>query len=288
MSILLIIRALWIIGNRWLRWAIVIVASWPALIAFAALVGWPTLTAVVALLPLVAVVFGLVGFNPRRPRRRLQGQPLVIAAIGAAWPRFLKAIALVIGTELAFGAYFAAIPVANDRGLIPLALLLLLAISFLAMSGSVKKVMSALVIAFIVLTAVFVLGGRDKTKRRYENAKGTVAEWVGSVSATTAAAPAPAPASRTLELAPGEWTEVPIPPYHEFRFDSPDTILVRNKLGREFVLAPNGRITRRNDGVAVESFGRDIPGFTLFAGAKSGPTTVVFSQWPCPTQPCVR
>jgi len=37
MSILLIIRALWIIGNRWLRWAIVIVASWPALIAFAAL-----------------------------------------------------------------------------------------------------------------------------------------------------------------------------------------------------------------------------------------------------------
>ncbi len=169
---------LWDTGSFWARLAIVLIAGWPFAITLVAFVGWPALTATVALVPLLAIAFWLFALF----------DPMVIAAIGIVWPRFLKTMALVVGTELAFGVYFTIVPVTNDRALIPLALLLLLAIAFLAMSGSVKRVMSALVIAFVVLTAVFALGGRDEAKEKYKDAKATVTEWAKPTPTAAASA----------------------------------------------------------------------------------------------------
>ncbi len=262
MNFLRIIRALWGIGNLWARLAIIIVASWPVAVTFAALIGWPALTATVALLPLAAIIFGLIALI----------DPLVIGAIGAVWPRFLKALALVIGTELAIGVYFAAVPVASDRGLVPLALLLLLAILFLAMSGKVKGVISALVAAFVILTGIFLLGGREKAKERAKD----VVEWASKPKPPVVTAPT----SRTLELTTTEWVEVSIPRRHEFRTDPADTVLVRNLLGKEFMKTPDGKIIRMADMVRVESFGDPIPGLKLHFRAYRRPTKLVFSYWP--------
>jgi hypothetical protein len=272
MYFFLFIRRLWSVGNYWARLAIIIVASWPLIIALTALIGWPALTVTVALLPLIAVVFGLIGLNPRHPRRRLRGQPLVIAAIGAVWPRFLRTLALIIGTELAIGAYFAAVPVANDRGLIPLALLLLLAIIFLALSGWRGRVMSALVVVFIVLTAIFLLGGREKTKERARRA----VEWVKPKP------PAPVRTSRILEV-DRQWLTVPLPEYQEFDFlplDAP--ILIRRVDGETFERRPDGtllHILRGGRREVVTDIGRPIPGYSLDLSA-TGHSRVVFSMWP--------
>jgi len=274
MNFLLFIRRLWRVGNYWARLAIIIVASWPVLITLAAFIGWPALTATVALLPLIAVVFGLIGLNPRHPRRRLRGQPLVIAAIGAAWPAFLRGALWIIGTELAIGAYFAAVPVANDRGLIPLALLLLLAIIFLALSGGARRVVAALVVVFVVLTAIFLLGGREKTKERARRA----VEWVKPKP------PAPVRTSRILEV-DRQWLTVPLPEYREFDFlplDGP--VLIRRVDGTVYERRPDGtllRILRGGRREVVQDMGRPIPGYSVDLSSANGATTrVAFSMWP--------
>lgn len=79
------IGKLWHRGGIWARLAIVIIALWPVLITFAAFIGWSFLTAIVALLPLAAIVFGLIALI----------DPLVIAVIGTVWPKFLKTSALI-------------------------------------------------------------------------------------------------------------------------------------------------------------------------------------------------
>jgi hypothetical protein len=249
--------------------AIIVVASWPLLVTFAAFVGWPALTATVALLPLVASVAGLVAFL----------DPLVIGAIGAVWPKFLKAAALVVGTELAFGVYFTIVPVANDRALIPLALLLMLTIAFIAMSGAgVKRVMSALVTSLVILTIVFALGGRNETKEKYEDAKATVTEWATpaprTVTTTTSGSASP-------NLMVGDrWTEVRIPTHHWFQLDPEKRIRVRLRNGQEFEKTPDGQWFNAR-GEPVSQLPDVIPGLSLdLRSADNTPTQVVFTTWP--------
>ncbi|MBI4085788.1 MAG: hypothetical protein HY433_00910 [Candidatus Liptonbacteria bacterium] len=154
-SIWRVVVALWGIGNYWLRAAIVIFASWPVLIVLAAFIGWPALTATVALLPLVGLVIALMTiFDPL----------VLVALVPFGFGRIaLAGFAGLIGLELAVGAYFAAVPVANDRGLIPLQLLLVVGIAFLAISGF-RRMAVLLGIALAVIAAISFVGGREEAK----------------------------------------------------------------------------------------------------------------------------
>lgn len=204
------IGKLWHRGGIWARLAIVIIALWPVLITFAAFIGWSFLTAIVALLPLAAIVFGLIALI----------DPLVIAVIGTVWPKFLKTSALIIGTELAIGVYFSAVPVENERGLIPLALLLLLAIIFLVLGQKMKIIASILIILFLSLTLIFIFG-RDKA---WEKTK-EVVEWIIKPSTT----PQPQPTLSTTvpsetQLKPAEPPMWPVGAVETVTLNKGDTV----------------------------------------------------------------
>ncbi len=141
------VRNLWYAGNYWVRWAILIAALWPIAIAVAALTGWTFLTAVIALIPFVAIVFGLIATF----------DPLVIAAAGtsASGRKILTAAAAIIGAELAVGVFFSVVPVANNPGLIPLTLLTMVALVFLALSGTKGRAVAMLTLVLIGITAMF-------------------------------------------------------------------------------------------------------------------------------------
>lgn len=158
---------IWDTGNYWVRLGIFLLAAWPVIMAIAAFTPYPAFKAIVAMLPLLAIVF--VFFAVVDP---------LIWGIVVAHPigrRILKWIALIIGVELTMGAYYAAVPVHTDRGLIPLVLLFALAGFFLAISapaGKIKRVVLSLIVASgIVLTFIFFLGGREKASARIEDLK---------------------------------------------------------------------------------------------------------------------
>lgn len=258
-----IIRALWGIGNYWARWAIIIVASWPILITLAAFTGYPAFTATVTFLPLTAVVFGLIAVF----------DPLIIAAIGIKWPSFLKTVSVIVGGELALGVYFAAVPVANDRGLIPVALIAWLAIFFLSVSKlGLKKIVSALLFALAVITAVFFLGGRARAGERIENLTGK------TTSATSTET------SRILAVGRG-WLTIPLAEYRSFDFlplDGP--VLIRRVDGAVFERRPDRTLLRVLGGgrqEVVEDMGKPIPGYSVDLSSKSGAAIkVVFTMRP--------
>lgn len=189
-----VVVALWGIGNFWLRVAIAIVASWPVLIVLAALFGWSALTATVALLPLVSLVIILMtSFDPAF---------LAVLGFFGGGRTVLGWIASIIGIELTIGTYFAAVPVANDRTLIPLAILVILAITLLALGvrpGIMRRLITLLAAFLVLLTTVFFLGGREKASERLERA------------IASASAPAGGLASQTFEVGPRDWVKKPIP-----------------------------------------------------------------------------
>lgn len=151
-------RNLWYAGNYWVRWAILILAFWPICIAVVAPIGSQGFTATVALLPLLPIVLGLIAVF----------DPLVIAAVGnfALGRKVLTVLATIIGAELAVGVFFSAVPVANDRGLIPLALLVMIAIVFFVLSGIKGKMVSLLIMVLVGIAAIMFVGGRDKVSSK--------------------------------------------------------------------------------------------------------------------------
>ncbi len=153
-----ITRDLWYAGNYWARWTILTLVLWPILITITALTGWQFAIATVALLPLLAIVFGIIAAL----------DPLVIAAIGtsASGRKILMSLAMIIGVELAVGVFFSAVPVANDRGLIPLALLTMVAIVFFMLSGMKGKLVTVLVAVLVGIAAVMFMGGREEIVKK--------------------------------------------------------------------------------------------------------------------------
>lgn len=156
--------ALWNTGNRIARAAILLIVLWPALVAVIALIGFPAITSIVALVPVMAIALSIVAAI----------DPIVIAVIAA----FKKGrtvftwIATIIAMELVLGVYFSVVPIWNDRGLVPVVVLVAVAMFFLAVGVKGKTQKTAIGVMFVIiviLTAIFFLGGREKVVAKFES-----------------------------------------------------------------------------------------------------------------------
>lgn len=246
-----VVVPLWRIGNYWVRWAIAIVASWPILIALAGLVGWPALTATVALLPLVAIVCGLIAIF----------DPLVLATLAPfrIGRTVLSGLAAIIGLELSVGVYFAAVPVASDRGLVPLTLVAILAVLFLAISvGKIARIAVVFPLGVLaVLTTIFLVGGREEASRRIEAARVGGGSTPGAYS--------------TLVVGERDEKEVVLPPRSWFDVSSDKPIVIRLTNGAVFEKDPGGTLYKKLPNgtlAAVASLGDEIPGSVIYIRAK--------------------
>jgi hypothetical protein len=259
---------LWDTGNYWVRWALGIVVTWPILMAFAALTPWVALKASVALVPLLVVAAGIIAVF----------DPLVfgLIAIPKTGRRFLVWLLTIVGVELGLGTYLAAVPVSNDRGLIPLVILIAVTMGFLAVgirNKVAKAVIWLLLVVWIILTAIFFLGGREQAGRRAEN-------WLQQLSAPSRAAEQPSTQAITVG---SEWVELPSIPYHYWFRTDPVNGLIRLKRwdDEEFIQKP-GEQPFPVKGEKKPGLGDVIPGNSFFAKAeKSGEKVkVIFSLWP--------
>lgn len=151
----------WNAGSKWLKWGIGIVAFWPIPMVFAALTPDTAIKAIVALLPLIGIAIILFTIF----------DPMVIGVIGgfSAGRRFLGRLIGIVAFELVIGIYLAIFPLSNDKGLVPLALLLLVSIPFIlfGMTGKARRWLLTLVVIAIIGIAVIVsLGGRKEAKKQ--------------------------------------------------------------------------------------------------------------------------
>lgn len=146
---------LWDTGNFWGRVFILSLVCWPLLLAAVAATGGnSTLTALLALIPFLTLVLGIAIY------------PVIDVAVLALEEGrgILKWIAAIIGVELVIGVYFSMVPLSNDSGLAPLLVLVIAAIILLSLSQKLKFIRFILWVTFIVLTLIFVVGGREKAK----------------------------------------------------------------------------------------------------------------------------
>ena len=146
----------WRTGNFWGRIFILLIVCWPLFLALIATIGAGTaITSLLALIPFFAIVAGIAAY------------PVISAALVYfnKSRNILGWIAAIIGTELVIGAYFSALPLSNDRGLVPLLILVIAALVLLSLAKKLAFVRSILWIALIILTAIFIFGGREEVKK---------------------------------------------------------------------------------------------------------------------------
>src|ERR1700722_2465690 len=141
-------------ANFALRIALLIVVLWPlsALAAAMLLHGSraQTFVPLVDMLLLAALVFVILG------------SPFGLAVLwkyNLAKKGFLFLIGL-IGVELTIGVYLTVIPVSSDNGLVPLLLLSAMALLLLWISKFAQPVRILLTLVLVVITVVFIAGGR--------------------------------------------------------------------------------------------------------------------------------
>src|ERR1700689_1695016 len=112
-----VLGALWRRGNSWLRLACGILIAWPFAIAIlAALVSPPAAMTVIPIFTL-AILLVLLAY--------LLNISLALAIVASieGGRRIVLGLISLIGAELVIGVYFSVVPVANDRGLVPLLVL---------------------------------------------------------------------------------------------------------------------------------------------------------------------
>src|SRR3972149_10329301 len=146
----------WRTGNFWGGIFILLIVCWPLFLALIATIGAGTaITSLLALIPFFAIVAGVAAY------------PVISAALVYfnKSRNILGWIAAIIGTELVIGAYFSALPLSNDRGLVPLLILVIAALVLLSLAKKLAFVRSILWIALIILTAIFIFGGREEVKK---------------------------------------------------------------------------------------------------------------------------
>lgn len=167
-----VLTALWNTGNRWARIAIAVIVLWPLLLIVVAMAGIPALTSFLALAPIAAILLLIFAFF----------DPLLIAAV-ATFPqgrKILRWIVMLISVELIIGVYCSVVPVWNDRGLIPLAFLVAVVLLLLSFFAGVfgqrvlKVTIYILLLLFVLLTAIFFLGGRENVAQKTKNFYQTV------------------------------------------------------------------------------------------------------------------
>ena len=187
---------LWDTGNFYIRLAIVLVLGWPVLMSFAVLAGVRGDAAVaLALIPAGALVLLLLIIPPMLPVLLVvvPSQPFddVWLLRRVRFPsrverlrvlkRTLKFLTLAAGIETAIGVYIAGVPVWRDPGLI-LWLLAFTIVFVLAWFGGVrhKWLTRSFVIVFLVISALFFLGGRQMAAKNVSQAGQKVGQAVSS------------------------------------------------------------------------------------------------------------
>jgi len=155
-EVLRVIASIWNIGNIWLRRVAIFAIAVPLGMLTAAMLipqGFAaTVIPILALLPVVAIVF-----------LALQ-KPMVIAAATTAevGRKAIRAVSLVLAADLVFGVFLSLVPVSNDPGLVPLFVLALVTILLLRIGNAQGLVSSLLTLLAIVLTVIFLIGGRSR------------------------------------------------------------------------------------------------------------------------------
>jgi hypothetical protein len=166
-------RYLWGEAGRWLRIAIFFAAGTFFLILGAALTGIPGLVALAALTPLVPLLLVPVRVNP------------LWLAVAAAWPdrfggnelrRGARWVIAVLALQTGMAFYYAGVEYLApdvDRTLVLVTFALFVFASLLAASppGKAKKwAMRATTAAFLLLTLVFLFGGKTEFGHKLETA----------------------------------------------------------------------------------------------------------------------
>lgn len=210
---------LWQLGNFWIRLAIVFVLAWPAVMVVAvlefagvrgdaavALALVPTVALVLLLLvippmlPVLLVVLPVQPFDDIRFLRRIQFPSR--AERLRVLRRTLKFLTLVAGIETAIGIYLAVVPVWRDRGLI-LWLVAVVVLFVLTRYGWIRHrwLTRAFMVAFLVITLLFFLGGRQEALQLSGRAVQAVSQ---AGQAVGQAVTATVPSVQALQLFPPE------------------------------------------------------------------------------------
>lgn len=147
---------LWNTGDRLLRIAVLLICLWPFVLIDVALLIEP-MVVFLAILP----VFGSILL--------LAEYPMVIAVVSAfdGGRRGLRWIATIIGAELVIGFYLSVVSVSNDPMLVPLLIISLAAILFFAIGAQgdfSRKAVRFFIAVFLILTAIFLLGGTARIR----------------------------------------------------------------------------------------------------------------------------
>lgn len=143
----------WNTGDFWGKIIIFLVVGFPLLVALVRAAGGSiALAASLAFMPFLALVI-LMCIAP----------VITVAAAKMKWSgNIFKWAIAVVGFDLVIGGSFAAMPLANDRELVPLLLVVIAAIVTLKISKVKTFFMSLLWIALLALVIIFVMGGRAK------------------------------------------------------------------------------------------------------------------------------
>lgn len=165
----LILVAFWNTGNRWLRVLLIMVVAYPAILILQSLAGAPQY--VIALSGLILPIIMILGL--------LLLWPIIIVAVAAfaKGRAVLRWLAGLVAFELLIGIYLAIVPVGNDKGLVALFTLVLVAIFFIniALGNTGKRTLQTalkiMVVIAIIITLIFFVGGRSNVKR------GVAAVW---------------------------------------------------------------------------------------------------------------
>jgi hypothetical protein len=142
--------------NFLIKIALFLLLVWPfVLIATAAFLSPATAVTVVPLIDMMPVVIAFFA---------VIGAPFALMGLGGT-PSGLKALlwlAAAIGIELTIGVYLSTVPISKDTRLVPLLVLVALAASFLSIGGIAGGLVRLLILGAIVITAIFLMGGREK------------------------------------------------------------------------------------------------------------------------------
>lgn len=144
---------MWHTSNFWGRIFIFLIVSYPMLAMSVRVMGGSiAVAASLAFMPFLALVIAL-SIVP----------VITVVAAEMKWSgNIVTWIIAVVGFDLVIGGAFAAVPLANDSGLVPILLVVVAAIVTLKIAGIKTIFIPLLWIALLALVIIFVLGGRNK------------------------------------------------------------------------------------------------------------------------------
>ncbi len=165
------------------RRVIPILVVYHAVLGFVAWAGVPGLTASLGLIPLGAAMYVFVYATPPMLWPLLWGagrigeQVVLVGGVSGAATnalvKGLRAVALLIGVELAMTLYFSVVPVHHDPAMIPV--ILLAGATLFALSLALRNVLAGLgmimaVAVIAALTGMFFWGGREEIAKSWQKA----------------------------------------------------------------------------------------------------------------------